>query len=229
MSDKPELNCPTGDACSCKAKIEKLEQEIVELSKLVSTDSLTGLSNYRHFKQALDQEMERSQRSLQPTTLIMLDIDHFKAVNDQWGHEIGNQAIKMVSHCIISGVRKFDITCRYGGEEFAIILPGSDSHTSIRVAERIRQTIESRVLTVTADGQEKSLKLTVSCGLSFYQGNQEISASTLISNADKQLYRAKSQGRNQCCYELPETSEQQVSAAEKSALFTSLKDKSLNE
>lgn len=203
------------------AELEQSKQEIQRLSELVSTDPLTNLFNFRHFSHELKQEFERSQRTLQPTALIMLDVDYFKKVNDQWGHEVGNLALKLIASCIIKNVRKLDIACRYGGEEFAIILPSSDIATSARVAERIRKSIEASHLTFTkTDGTQELLTLTVSAGLSIYTGNTTLVANSLIAAADEQLYQAKNQGRNQVCYETQEMAEQQVSEEEKSALFT---------
>lgn len=225
MSDKVSATCPSGETCQLTKEFEQLKQEVERLSGLVSSDPLTGLFNYRHFSHELEQEIERSQRTLQPTSLIMLDVDHFKKVNDQWGHEIGNQALKLIAACIIKNIRKLDIACRYGGEEFSIILPSSDITTSARVAERIRQSIETTPLIIShADGREISIPLTASSGLSMYTGGIENTPNHLVEAADEQLYKAKSEGRNRVCFTAPDTKEQQVSSEEKSALFTMFDD-----
>jgi len=230
MTNKSMISCTGGNNCYRIEEITSLQKEIEHLSTMVSTDSLTNLFNYRHFSRELSQEIERSQRTQQPTTLIMVDIDHFKRVNDEWGHEVGNQALKLVAQCIMNNIRKLDIACRYGGEEFALILPSTHIITGINVAERIRNAIASTSLSInhthinTPETTEShTLSLTVSLGLSTYTSHQEQSINTLIESADKQLYRAKSEGRNRTCHPTPDTQTQQVSNDEKSALFNIFK------
>ncbi|EGG93142.1 response regulator receiver domain protein (CheY-like) [gamma proteobacterium IMCC1989] len=162
----------------------------------------------------------------------MIDIDHFKKVNDQWGHEKGNQALKLIAKCIIDNIRKLDIACRYGGEEFAIILPSSDIVTSARVAERIRQSIEQTPLTVALENNTlenkttQHIPLTASAGLSSYNGNNDPAACNIVEAADEQLYLAKEQGRNRVCYAvIEEVGHQQVSTEEKDALATLFDDR----
>jgi diguanylate cyclase (GGDEF)-like protein len=222
MSDSPTSTCPDGRACQFNQQVDELTQEVSRLSQLVSVDPLTQLFNYRHFSQTLAQEIERSQRTLQATSLIMIDIDHFKKVNDQWGHEKGNQALKLIAKCIIENIRKLDIACRYGGEEFAIILPSSDIVTSARVAERIRKSIEATLLIVSLENNTTQIiPLTASAGLSSYSGNNDPATCHIIEAADEQLYLAKEQGRNRVCFTTPEDAQQQqVSSEEKLALAT---------
>ncbi len=228
MSDKT-TQCPSGDTCKLLDEIVELRERVDHLSELVSTDPLTGLYNYRHFSRCLTQELERSLRTSQPTSLIMIDIDHFKKVNDVWGHETGNLALNFIANCIINNIRKLDIACRYGGEEFAVILPSSDIVTSAKVAERIRLSIEETPLLFQDNKKhEQELFLTASAGLSTLSGKNTVndltSAKALVSAADEQLYRAKKQGRNQVCFIEPAPKEQQVSGDEKSALFGMFKD-----
>ena len=206
--------CPVGEAdCPLAIEVVELRQSVSELYDLVRTDTLTGIANYRSFLQALEQEIERTQRSGQPTTLIMLDIDFFKAVNDQWGHEIGNQALVHLSSLLQKTMRKLDIPCRYGGEEFAVILPDTPLTASIQVAERIRQEIEASSLEVTG----KLLKMTVSMGIATYTEQQKITVAELVKQADEYLYQAKENGRNQVCHaEIPRIDI--VSTEEKQAL-----------
>ncbi len=186
--------CPDGGSeCRLFDELVELRQSVDELSQLVRTDPLTGLANYRYFCQALEQEMERTRRSGQPTTLIMLDIDHFKKVNDDWGHEVGNQALIHVSRLMRQTVRKLDIPCRYGGEEFAIILPNTLLSASIPVARRLRQTIEKVPLRVA----DKRLQLTASLGIDTFSADQDASVEELVQRADHYLYQAKQEGRNQ--------------------------------
>jgi diguanylate cyclase (GGDEF)-like protein len=163
---------------------------------------------------ALEQEIERTQRSAQPTSLIMLDIDFFKKVNDDWGHEIGNQALVHISRQIEETVRKLDIACRYGGEEFAIILPNTDLAASIPVANRIRQQIAATPLSI----DDQYLRLTASLGIDTFLPGQNCSPEELVQRADHYLYQAKQQGRNQVCHATLQPLDM-VSREERDALF----------
>ncbi len=208
-------DCPAGKSdCSIVDELVELRQSLAELSSLVRTDPLTGLANYRYFCSALEQEMERTQRSGQPTTLIMLDIDHFKKVNDQWGHDVGNQALIHIAGLMRQTVRKLDMPCRYGGEEFSIILPNTELAASIPVAERLRRTIAESPLSV----DDKPLHLTASLGIDSYLLGDDASLNELVQRADHYLYQAKQEGRNQVRHaSLPKV--ELVSREEKDTLF----------
>jgi diguanylate cyclase (GGDEF)-like protein len=185
--------CPSGKKeCHIIDELAELRRSLAELSELVRTDPLTGLANYRYFSRALEQELERTERSAQPTTLIMLDIDHFKRVNDQWGHEIGNQALIHIAKLTRQTVRRLDIPCRYGGEEFAIILPNTNLQASIPVAERLRQTIAETPLTLG----DKKLHMTASLGIDTYRIGEKATPKELVQRVDHYLYQAKQEGRN---------------------------------
>lgn len=226
MSDSSTF-CTDGTQCRLEPKLNALTDEVKKLSDLVSTDTLTGLSNYRHFTIAIAQEMERSKRTGQPTTLIMIDADHFKQVNDNWGHEVGNQALKLIADAIVSNIRQLDTACRYGGEEFAVILPSTNTATSLQVAERIRVAIENAPLTINVDnGSTITHSLTASLGISSYPGRLDNDNwHKLVERADSKLYEAKKNGRNQVCYTEIESEAQQVSEDEKSALFNMFDNK----
>jgi diguanylate cyclase (GGDEF)-like protein len=193
--------CPVGELdCPIAAEVEELRGRLNELSELVRTDPLTGLANYRYFVDTCEREIERTQRSEQPTSLIMLDIDHFKRVNDQWGHENGNQALKFIADILRQSVRRLDIPCRYGGEEFAIILPDTSLSDSVPVAERIRRQIAAAPLLL----DEGELQLTASLGISVYTNAGRTTPEELVKQADQYLYLAKQEGRNRVCHaELP--------------------------
>ncbi len=218
VNDPSPVRCPVGiEDCTIADEVNALREENVRLSEAISTDTLTGLANYRFFLQSLAQELERTQRSGQPTSLMMLDIDHFKNVNDTWGHETGNKALMHVADIIRQTVRRLDIPCRYGGEEFAIILPDTGLLASVQVAERIRILIAESPLS----HNDTPLSLTVSIGIATYQLNSALQPEQLIENADKYLYQAKQEGRNRTCHARPEPIEL-VSSEERqelSALF----------
>ncbi len=191
------LICPVGESdCNILSEVADLRHRLTELSNLVRTDTLTGIANYRYFVQALEQEIERTQRSGQPTSLIMIDIDFFKKVNDQWGHEVGNRALVHLARLLQQTVRKLDIPCRYGGEEFAVILPDTTLSACLPVAERIRECVETSPLDV--DG--KSLMMTISLGVATYTSPNDITVEELVKEADGYLYQAKETGRNRVCH-----------------------------
>lgn len=173
------------------------EQEVKQLRKQVITDSLTGLYNVGYFREALEQELERTERSYLPTVLLMIDLDHFKQVNDNHGHEAGNAVLKKMAKLIKDSTRKLDIQCRYGGEEFAVILPSTERSVAISVAERLRTTIADTPIKID---EQQSLQVTASMGLAVYQAGGLGNVNQLIREADKYLYQAKENGRNQLCY-----------------------------
>lgn len=211
----PSPTCPLGKQdCPFIEELDELRHSLEELSDLVRTDQLTGLANYRSFCQLLEQEIERTERSGQPTSLIMLDIDFFKQVNDNWGHEVGNQALIHIAQLMLQTVRRLDTPCRYGGEEFAVILPNTDLGAALPVAERLRQVIAETPLQV----DERQLELTASLGIATYQLGEKTTPEELVQRADHYLYQAKQEGRNRVCHpELPKV--ELVSRDEKDALF----------
>ena len=211
--------CPVGvDDCQWLTELSKLQSEIAELKQLVTTDTLTGLYNFRYFREMLNKEMEQTQRAGRPTGLIMIDLDHFKAINDEWGHEGGNQALMLAARVFRQAVRLSDIVCRYGGEEFAIILPQTTLPTAVNVAERVRQWLAQS--TVDFDGQQ--FAITASFGVGIFSPGQQMTAEAFIDSVDQYLYQAKQQGRNRVAHADFSTleSETSVSAEEKSALFS---------
>ncbi|OWQ49143.1 GGDEF domain-containing protein [Roseateles noduli] len=185
------------------------------LCDLSSKDALTGLVNRRSFEMALAREVDRVARSGEPALLLMLDIDHFKAVNDQHGHAAGDLVIRAVAQAIAQTVRPMDTVARIGGEEFAIILPNCPTSFGVTVAERIRQRVQA--LAISAGAGHAPLTCTISIGGAF--APQWVRSSTLIwtERADRQLYRAKAEGRNRACLESHVDS--LVSAEEKGMLF----------
>lgn len=164
-----------------------------KLREMASRDGLTGLYNYKYFQKAMDKELNRSKRYARPFSLIMFDLDHFKKINDTYGHRIGDAVLKKVSAKVQKAVRTNDTVARYGGEEFMIILPETDLKGSVILAERIRKSIER---TEILDGCHK-IKATVSLGIATYQPCKKITTKTQIVDAvDAALYDAKNNGRN---------------------------------
>jgi diguanylate cyclase len=162
-----------------------------QLQNLSRMDHLTGLFNRGYWELQLVKEFKRFDRYEHPSSLIMLDIDHFKKVNDTYGHTVGDDVIRQVSRAIKEQVRDLDIAGRYGGEEFGIILTGTDSTGAATFAERLRQTIENMV--VRSEGQE--VEFTVSLGIS-QLSNSIVDHRGWIEKADQALYKSKEGGRN---------------------------------
>ena len=162
-----------------------------KLHTISRTDGLTGLLNRKTWEHSLNQEFQRFKRTQNPTSLIMFDIDHFKKVNDGFGHPAGDEVIRQTGSLLLQGIRNIDIAGRYGGEEFAIILPETDSNGAMVVAERLRTAIEAS----SAHYEKHVINYTISLGIA--QLSDTISDPThWIEAADKGLYEAKRAGRN---------------------------------
>lgn len=159
--------------------------------RLAATDGLTGLSNHRTFKERLAMELERAARFQREVALLMLDLDHFKAFNDTFGHPEGDALLKTVSNVIVESIRTVDSASRYGGEEFAVILIESSIDNARMVAERIRESIECCDFLVSY----VSVNITVSIGVAMFPADAE-SLEELIDRADRALYHSKRTGRN---------------------------------
>jgi diguanylate cyclase len=160
------------------------------LAALSRTDGLSGLLNRIAWEQIAYVEMARCRRSGQPASLLMLDIDHFKSINDQHGHPAGDEVIRSVAAILGRTVRASDVTGRYGGEEFAVVLPDTDEHGAAVIAERVRRRIETATM-----GREVVLQCTVSIGIAQAEPDSE-DAGDWIARADRALYEAKHLGRN---------------------------------
>jgi diguanylate cyclase (GGDEF)-like protein len=163
------------------------------LLELAQTDPLTRLCNRRHLYEKLEIELNRCFRGTNPIALIMADIDHFKRVNDQFGHQVGDEVLTMVADLLQEELRTYDLAARYGGEEFCLVLPETDLEAASEVAERIRQRTEGLVFNTPMENH----KLTISFGVAAYDGTVEGSIDEIIRIADDALYEAKKLGRNQ--------------------------------
>src|SRR5690606_5829512 len=162
-----------------------------DLKSRMVRDSLTGLYNHTHTLQLLEDTCSRARRDGEPLTFAMIDIDHFKKVNDSYGHPMGDRVIKSLALFLKQRLRKSDHIGRYGGEEFAVILPDTDAATAARVLDEIRQ----RFSEIHYPAQPQDLRCTFSCGIAQLRATTD--ASSLSQQADTALYQAKNGGRNQ--------------------------------
>jgi diguanylate cyclase len=195
-----------------------LQAVIDGLCELSSRDALTGLANRRQFELTLAREIDRVARAGEPALVLMADVDHFKKVNDTYGHPAGDQVLKAVAQALLDCVRPMDTVARFGGEEFAIILPNCPPAFGQTVAERIRRKVELKSVNVAAGGSSGvDVSVTISLGGAFAPQWVRSSAALWVERADRQLYLAKTSGRNRACLEQPAIS--QVSAEEKGMLF----------
>ncbi|BAR99839.1 sensor domain-containing diguanylate cyclase [Blastochloris viridis] len=166
----------------------KLQQLANDLRFQATTDTLTGLSNRLKFNEALAYETSMSNRYKMPLSLVMFDIDRFKAINDTYGHQIGDKILIQMSRFILSNIRSVDLLARWGGEEFIILMPGSDGHMAYQAAEKLRDAIDREAF-------DEAGTVTCSFGVTQYVIGE--SADAFITRADNALYRAKVDGRNQ--------------------------------
>lgn len=193
---------------------ELLQRVINDLCALSMHDGLTGLTNLRYFQIALKREAHRSARDGTPCSLLMLDIDHFKAINDNYGHPAGDRALQTVANRLKTELRPGDTLSRYGGEEFTVILPNCALRYAIQAAERLRSSIAEKPIAIT---EETERTITISIGIAETQSTSEPDLIGFVKKADQNLYKAKAMGRNQVCYDPSITTE--VSHEEKVALF----------
>jgi two-component system, cell cycle response regulator len=183
-------------------RILELQAQLISaqeaLREQASRDSLTSLWNRRTIFDVLDTEIERAGRQHSGLGLLMIDIDHFKRVNDQYGHMVGDIVLQRTSERMRASMRKYDSVGRYGGEEFLVILPGCDDSSILAQADRVRKSIGDMPMTFTLAGKSKptSLVVTASIGATLIPAGNGVNAQTAITAADEALYLAKRSGRN---------------------------------
>jgi diguanylate cyclase (GGDEF)-like protein len=171
---------------------DALRKKNAQLERLTRTDPLTNIANRRHFMHSIEMEFARLERYKRPMSFIMLDVDHFKKVNDKHGHQAGDQVLVDVAGILAESVRITDVAARYGGEEFAILLPETDGSRAFIVAERCRKLIE-KMETVF---EENTIRVTASFGLVSLPDDRISTVHDIISVADENLYTSKREGRN---------------------------------
>jgi two-component system cell cycle response regulator len=176
----------------------QLRDSVQQTIEMAVTDGLTGLNNRRYLDSHLAGLVEKAKSRNKPLSVVMCDIDHFKAVNDNHGHDVGDEVIREFSRRIRKNIRNIDLACRYGGEEFAIVMPDTDLALARVVAERIRNEVAIHPFVVEEGG--KQLPITVSIGVTCMQG-QDDSPENLLKRADVALYQAKRAGRNTVMFE----------------------------
>jgi diguanylate cyclase (GGDEF)-like protein len=217
--EKQNLLCQrSDDKCQFLNEIVELRKEVSSLTQLVRTDALTGLYNFRFFNETLSLEMERTRRGTQPLSMILLDIDYFKKFNDTWGHEIGNHALVHIANLIKAAIRKLDFPCRFGGEEFVILLPNTDLRQAAQVAERLREMIATCPLEMPG---QAPIAITASLGVDQFTAAHTETSEVFINRVDRWLYKSKDKGRDQVSY--PDLNVRKevdsVTLEEKNALF----------
>jgi diguanylate cyclase (GGDEF)-like protein len=183
------------EACPLLSEFLRLQEKCRRLKELSQTDPLTGLYNRRYLMMSLDQEMERTRRTGLATSLIMLDLDHFKRLNDTYGHQFGDAVLRRVASLLKDNVRKLDIPCRYGGEEFALVLPGTRLPQAVRLACRLKDTLAQ-----SREDEGRDWRLTASFGVDTFTGRKDMTTEVFLQQADRWLFLAKARGRNTVCY-----------------------------
>jgi len=168
---------------------------------LASVDRLTQLYNRNFLQKRMKEEIEFCNRQLLPLSVMMIDIDHFKEINDNYGHQEGDMVLKKIAHILSKSVRLTDVCARYGGEEFVVVLPGiaESPDDKFSIAERLRESVENSDFVILGS---KHVKLTISVGVTVrrFPDDKAVSMDELIKRADKLLYKAKKEGRNRVCY-----------------------------
>jgi two-component system, cell cycle response regulator len=192
--DLEDLVARVRRSLAAKHRLDALLAERSRLERLSITDGLTQLHNHRFFQERFRDEFRRAQRYDDPLALMLMDLDHFKQVNDTHGHPAGDQVLKDVAGCLRKCVRETDMVARYGGEEFAVLLPKTHLSGALTVAERVRRDVGS-----LKTGLDGGLRITVSVGVAGYPCRSIATAEQMLRAADEALYRAKHEGRNKIC------------------------------
>ncbi len=189
-----------------EAQLAESRKQIAELQESLDairyeslTDELTTLANRKHFDQSIERAVAQANDAKEPFSLLITDIDHFKNFNDTWGHQTGDQVLRLVGLAVRQNVKGQDIACRYGGEEFGIILPRTNLEHALTVADHIRVAVMSKELVKRSTGENLGY-ITISIGVSTFRPGDTVQ--TIVERADSALYLAKRTGRNRVCTEI---------------------------
>ena len=182
-----------GELQASSAQVSELRHKLDDVRKESLTDPLTNIANRKAFDDAAKAAMDAVMRDGEPVTLLLCDIDHFKKFNDTWGHQTGDQVLRLVSSCLAENVKGRDTAARYGGEEFAVLLRGTPLDAAVRVADQIRRTVETKKLVKKSTGDVLGA-ITISIGVAQFTIDDTIEG--VIRRADACLYGAKQNGRN---------------------------------
>ncbi len=182
-----------GELQRSSQQVHDLRSKLDNVRKESLTDPLTGIANRKAFDEAVRQAVTAREQGDEAVTLLLCDIDHFKTFNDTWGHQTGDQVLRLVASCLSENVKGRDTAARYGGEEFAVLLRGTGVEAATRVAEQIRQTVETKKLVKKSTGDILG-NITISIGVAQFGPGEEME--TVLRRADACLYGAKQNGRN---------------------------------
>jgi len=200
MHQKPYDECELLSQLSTMVRLKLLQDELkdrmAELDRLASTDPLTGLYNRRMFFRRMDEEVARAGRTASPMCLLYVDIDFFKKINDEYGHDAGDKVLQQVARTMTRIIRRGDVLGRIGGEEFLILLPDTPGEAGQRIAERLRQRVEHATI-ITGNSK---LAVTISAGVFHAADPVGLSIDDMVKAADEALYEAKETGRNRVVY-----------------------------
>jgi diguanylate cyclase (GGDEF)-like protein/PAS domain S-box-containing protein len=172
---------------------KQVEERLAEMERLALADTLTGLANRRHMEMHIQARLEEFRRFGWPCGCLFIDVDHFKGINDKFGHDVGDRVLKMIAHTLKSNARFSEEVGRWGGEEFIIAVAGSALDKMVLVAERFRMLVQNSYLL-----EPENIRATISVGCAL--GQPEDSLDSLVNRADEMLYQAKQGGRNRVCY-----------------------------
>lgn len=190
--DQGELLARIATQMKMKNLWDELQEKNAILEELIKKDGLTDLYNHRYFQERTAEEFSRARRYKFPMSCILMDIDHFKNINDTYGHQAGDEILRSLAKIVVEHVRDVDIAARYGGEEFALILPHTNHDNGAILAERLCQTVASSEFHYN----DQKIRATISLGVSGIPDNNPASHTELIRYADEALYTAKESGRN---------------------------------
>jgi two-component system cell cycle response regulator len=200
--DEDELQARLERCVSLQHVMNSLTTSVIELQQLSVLDGLTLLHNHRYFQERLREEFRSAQRYDDALALILVDLDHFKALNERHGQPMGDEVLRAVARALQKSVRETDLVARYGGEEFAVLLPRTHLAGAITVAERILRELGALRLDAS-QGSAEGFQLTASLGVSGFPNRTVLTPDQLLLTADEALARAKSEGRNRLCLHSP--------------------------